>query len=316
LEAINLNRLAYFVAVVDAGSFTRAAERLGITKTVVSQQVARLEADLRTSLLLRTTRRVEPTEAGRLLHARSVIILREAADAFGEIAEVTANPMGTLRIAAPNDFGTSTIAPTVAQFCRAYPACTVDLVLSDAKIDLITHHIDVSIRVGWLDDSSQQARRIGTFRQVLVAAPDVADTLSADVPDDLVQHPFIANDALREPLIWHFSRSDFDRRTVRMRPSMTINATPAVLAATLAGGGLSVLPDFLVEAQLRSGALVQVLPEWSLPSGGIHAVYPAARFRPPKVTAFVAMLTDVVKQSPARAWDPASPPTLPAAHPR
>lgn len=298
MEAINLNRLAYFVAVVDAGSFTRAAERLGITKTVVSQQVARLEADLRTSLLLRTTRRVEPTEAGRLLHARSVIILRDAEDAFGEVAEVTASPMGTLRVAAPNDFGTSTIAPTVAKFCRAYPACTVDLVLSDAKIDLITHHIDVSIRVGWLDDSSQQARRIGTFRQLLVAAPDVAGTLSADVPDDLARQPFIANGALREPLIWHFSRADFDRRTVRMRPSMTINATPAVLAATLAGGGLSVLPDFLVEAPLRSGALVHVLPEWSLPSGGIHAVYPAARFRPPKVTAFVAMLADAVKQSP------------------
>ncbi|CUX70104.1 MULTISPECIES: LysR family transcriptional regulator [Agrobacterium] len=295
MEAINLNRLAYFVAVVDAGSFTRAAERLGITKTVVSQQVARLEADLRTSLLLRTTRRVEPTEAGRLLHARAVIILREAEDAFGEVAEVTASPVGTLRIAAPNDFGTSTIAPLVAKFCRSYPACTVDLFLSDAKIDLISHHIDVSIRVGWLDDSSQQARRIGAFRQLLVAAPDFARTMTASTPDDLAHQPFIANGALREPLVWHFSRADFDRRTIRMRPAMTINATPAVLAATRAGGGLSVLPDFLVSGLLESGALVQVLPDWSLPSGGIHAVYPAARFRPPKVTAFVAMLAAEVK---------------------
>ncbi|MCZ7447226.1 LysR substrate-binding domain-containing protein [Agrobacterium rhizogenes] len=299
MEAINLNRLAYFVAVVDAGSFTRAAERLGITKTVVSQQVARLEADLRTSLLLRTTRRVEPTEAGRLLHARAVIILREAEDAFGEVAEVTASPIGTLRIAAPNDFGTSTIAPLVAQFCRTYPACTVDLVLSDARIDLITDHIDVSIRVGWLDDSSQQARRIGSFLQLLVAAPDFARTITANIPDDLAQQPFIANGALREPLVWHFSRADFDRCTIRMRPAMTINATPAVLTATLAGGGLSVLPDFLVSELLERGALIQVLPDWSLPSGGIHAVYPAARFRPPKVTAFVAMLAAEVKLAPA-----------------
>lgn len=298
MEAINLNRLAYFVAVVDAGSFTRAAERLGITKTVVSQQVARLEAELRTSLLLRTTRRVEPTEAGRLLHARSVLILRDAEEAFGEVAEVTASPMGTLRIAAPNDFGTSTIAPLAAKFRRTYPACTVELALSDAKIDLITHHIDVSIRVGWLDDSSQQARRIGAFRQLLVAAPDFARTLSADLPDDLDHQPFVANGALREPLVCHFSRGDFDRRTVRMRPSMTINTTPAVLAATLAGGGLSVLPDFLIADLLRSGALVQVLPDWSLPSGGIHAVYPAAQFRPPKVTAFVAMLEEAVKRPP------------------
>ncbi|QCJ01196.1 LysR family transcriptional regulator [Agrobacterium larrymoorei] len=295
MEAINLNRLAYFVAVVDAGSFTRAAERLGITKTVVSQQVARLEADLRTSLLLRTTCRVEPTEAGRLLHARAVIILRDAEDAFGEVAEVTASPVGTLRIAAPNDFGTSTIAPLAAKFCRTYPACTVDLVLSDARIDLITDHIDVSIRVGWLDDSSQQARRIGTFRQLLVAAPDFAHTITASTPDDLAHQPFIANGALREPLAWHFSRNTSDRRIIRMRPAMTINATPAVLAATLAGGGLSVLPDFLVSGLLESGALVQMLPDWSLPSGGMHAVYPAARFRPPKVTAFVAMLAAEVK---------------------
>lgn len=298
METISLNRLAYFVAVVDAGSFTRAAAQLGITKTVVSQQVARLEADLRTSLLLRTTRRVEPTEAGRLLHARSVIILRDAEDAFAEVSELTTSPIGTLRIAAPNDFGTSTVAPLLAKFCRTYPACTVDLVLSDAKIDLIAHHIDVSVRVGWLDDSSQQARRIGAFRQLLIAAPDLARTISADFPDDLEQHPFIANGALREPLVWHFSRTDFDRRTVRMRPAMTMNATPAVLAATLAGGGLSVLPDFLVAEPLQTGALVQIMPDWSLPSGGIHAVYPAARFRPPKVAAFVTMLEAEVKHLP------------------
>src|SRR5512143_842567 len=94
METINLNRLAYFAAVVDAGSFTRAAERLGITKTVVSQQVARLEAELKTALLLRTTRRVEPTEAGRLLHARCIMILREAEDAVDELAQTNAAPMG------------------------------------------------------------------------------------------------------------------------------------------------------------------------------------------------------------------------------
>lgn len=285
--------------MVDAGSFTRAAEHLGITKTVVSQQVARLEADLRTSFLLRTTRRVEPTEAGRLLHARSVIILREAEDAFAEVAEVTSAPIGTLRIAAPNDFGTSTIAPLVAKFCRTYPACTVDLVLSDARIDLITHHIDVSIRVGWLDDSSQQARRVGTFRQLLVAAPDFARAITANVPEDIAPQPFIANGALREPLVLHFSRTDFDRRTIRMRSAMTINTTPTVLAATMAGGGLSVLPDFLASEPLESGALVQVLPDWSLPSGGIYVVYPAARFRPPKVTAFVMLLAAAVKSGEA-----------------
>jgi DNA-binding transcriptional LysR family regulator len=118
---MNLNRLAYFTAVVDAGSFTRAAERLGVTKTVVSDQVQRLEEELRVSLLTRTTRRVEPTEAGRQLHARGVQILKDAEDAFGEIAEGGGEPSGTLRISAPQDYGTSVVAPLAASFMQQYP---------------------------------------------------------------------------------------------------------------------------------------------------------------------------------------------------
>ncbi|MBN8938142.1 MAG: LysR family transcriptional regulator [Rhizobiales bacterium] len=297
MEPVNLNRLAYFAAVVDAGSFTRAAERLGITKTVVSQQVARLEAELKTTLLTRTTRRVEPTEAGRLLHARTVTILREAEDAFAEIARSNAEPRGLLRIAATNDHGASTVAPLATAFARRYPACQVDLILSDARTDLVADHIDLSIRVGWLDDSSLQARRIGTFRQFLVASPEFAMTLAVREPEDLAELPFIANGALREPLIWNFARGDFDRRTVRMRQALAINTTPAVLAATLAGGGLSVLPSYLATELIEAGRLVTILPDWSLPAGGIHVVYPTARFRPPKVTAFVAMLVASMRQA-------------------
>lgn len=287
---MNLNRLAYFAAVVDTGSFTRAAERLGITKTVVSQQVTRLEEELKTTLLIRTTRRVEPTEAGQLLHARSTLILREAEDAVSEIVQSNASPQGVLRIAASNDYGASAIAPLAAVFTRRYPACQVELLLSDARIDLVANHIDLSIRIGWLDDSSLQARRIGTFRQFLVSTPDLAQDLQADGPDSLADCPFIANGALRDPLVWHFTKEGEKRRTLRFRPTLSSNATPAVLAATLAGGGLSVLPDFLVTDPIRAGHLVPLLPDWSLPDGGIYAVYPTARFRPPKVSAFVAML--------------------------
>lgn len=290
---MNLNRLTYFAAVVDAGSFTRAAERLGITKTVVSQQVSKLEEELKVSLLVRTTRRVEPTEAGRLLHARSVLILKEAEDAFAEIADANAEPSGHLRVAAPNDYGTSVVAPLLAAFVQRYPACTVELLLSDARVDLIDSQIDLSIRVGWLDDSSLQARRVGDFRQLLVAAPDQAVTLTD--PQELAGQPFIANGALRDPLVWRFNRGDFDRQTVRLRSVISIDATPAVLAATLAGGGMSVLPDFLVAGLLNVGRLVEILPDWSLPAGGIHVVYPALKYRPAKARAFTAMLSEQIK---------------------
>ena len=290
MEAVNLNRLAYFAAVVDTGSFTRAAERLGITKTVVSQQVAKLEAELKTALLMRTTRLVEPTEAGRLLHARSVIILREAEDAVSAVTRANAEPSGVLRVAAPNDYGASRIAPLAAAFARRYPACQVELTLSDTRSDPLASQIDLSIRVGWLDDSSLQTRRIGGFRQFLVGAPSLARTLAIARPEDLANLPFIANSALKEPLTWHFVRGDFERRTIHMRQVLSANATPAVLAATLAGGGLAILPDFLAAEPLAAGDLVNLLPDWSLPAGGIHAVYPTARFHPSKVTVFVRML--------------------------
>jgi DNA-binding transcriptional LysR family regulator len=300
IEAMNLNRLAYFAAVVDTGSFTRAAERLGITKAVVSHQVAQLERDLGTSLLVRTTRRVHPTEAGMMFHARCVMILREAEDAFDELAQAAIEPTGTLRITAPNDYGTTVVAPVVAAFAARYPACRVEQTLSDQTMDLTSGRIDMAVRVGWLADSSLQARKIGVFQQLLVAAPAFADRITAvRDPDDIASLPFVANMALREPLLWQFSRGDLDRRAVRLQARIGIDTTPGVLEVVRAGGGLSVLPDFLAADELASGQLIHVLPEWSLPSGGIYTVYPAARFRPRKVTAFVEMLIAAVQQKEA-----------------
>lgn len=186
-------------------------------------------------------------------------------------------------------------------FSRRYPACGVDVVLSDARVDLVAGQIDVSIRVGWLDDSSQQARRLAGFRQLLVAGSKLAATLAIDDPKNLATAPFIANGALREPLDWRFTNGVSKHRSVRMQRSLTCNVTSAVLAATLANGGLSVLPDYLVAEYLKSGRLVHVLPAWSLPSGGIHAVYPAARFRPPKVTAFILLLIEAIRRSSSHA---------------
>ncbi len=288
---MNLNRLIYFAAVVDTGSFTRAAERLGITKAVVSQQVAQLEQDLRTSLLVRTTRRVHPTEAGRMFHARCVRILRDAEEAFDELAQAATEPTGTLRITAPNDYGTNVVVPAITAFTTRFPACRVELTLRDETVDLVSGEVDLAIRVGWLVDSSLQARKIGSFQQFLLGAPALVDQLATvRDPEDLATLPFVANRALGEPLHWHFSRDDLDERAVRMQAKIAIDSTPGVLAAVRAGGGLSVLPDFLVTDDLASGRLKRVLPQWQLPSGGIYTVYPAARFRPPKVSAFVEML--------------------------
>lgn len=297
-EVTNLNRLVYFAAVIDAGSFTRAAEHLGITKAVVSQQVARLEQDVGTTLLMRTTRRLQPTEAGRIFHARCVAILRETEDAFNELAAARTDPKGLLRVTAPYDYGTSVVVPIVAAFTARYPDCTVELNLSDKSVDLIADNMDLAIRVGWLVDSSLQARRIGSFRQLLVGSPQFAEQVSLlRDPTELPALPFVANSALRESLEWVFTHKNREIRTVQLKAGIAINTTPAVMEAVKHGGGLSVLPDFLAAADMANGSLLHVLPEWHLPSGGIYTVYPAARFRPLKVTAFVDMLASAVKHS-------------------
>ncbi len=289
----NLRRLAYFVAVVETGSFTAAAERLGITKAVVSQQVARLEQEFRTSLLVRTTRKVQATEAGRAFYQRCALILHEADDAFNELSEASTEPSGMLRLTAPFDYGVGVVVPTIAAFTLRYPACKVDAILSDQTLDMMASNIELAIRVGWLTETGLQARQIGTFRQLLVAAPSLAPQVSALTrPAELAQLPFIANTALREQLRWNFTRAVTEHETVLMQASIFLDATLAVREAVCAGAGLSVLPDYAIAQDIAAGRLIQVLPQWTLPSGGIHVVFPSARFRPAKVRAFVDLLLE------------------------
>ena len=302
----NLRRLAYFVSVVETGSFTAAADRLGITKAVVSQQVARLEREFRTSLLVRTTRKVQATEAGQAFYLRCALILREAEEAFDQLGEASAEPSGMLRLTAPLDYGVGVVVPAIATFISRYPACKVDAVLSDQTLDIMSGNIELAIRVGWLAETSQQARKIGSFRQLLVASPVMArQAARLSRPEDIANLPFVANNALHDPLRWNFSLNETEHQAVQVQASIFLDATLAVREAVCRGAGLSVLPDYAVADDLAAGRLIQVLPQWNLPSGGIHAVFPAARFRPAKVRAFVDLLADTEQQrqaagSPAR----------------
>ena len=293
----NLRRVAYFVAVVETGSFTAAADRLGITKAVVSQQVARLEREFRTSLLVRTTRKVQTTELGQAFYLRCALILREAEHAFDDLAETSAEPSGMLRLTAPFDYGVGVVVSAIAAFTQRYPACKVDAILSDQTLDIMSGNIELAIRVGWLAETSLQARKIGSFRQLLVASPTMAPKVARLTrPEDIANLPFVANTALREHLRWNFSLNDIERQVVQVQATIFLDATLAVREAVCQGAGLSVLPDFAIADELAAGRLIQVLPHWHLPSGGIHAVFPAARFRPAKVRAFVDLLADREQQ--------------------
>lgn len=298
----NLKRIAYFAAVVETGSFTAAADRLGITKAVVSQQVAKLEAEFRTALLFRTTRKVQPTDAGQAFYQRCATILREAEDAFAGLHDQTAEPSGLLRLTAPLDYGIGVVVPAIAAFMQRYPQCKVDAVLSDRKLDMMDRNIELAVRIGWLADSQLQARQIGTFRQLLVAAASWRDRVERLVePTAVGTLPFVANTILRDPLQWSFSYGAATRLDVRLQASLSLDATLPVREAVLQGAGLSVLPDYAVADDILSGRLIHVLPGWTLPSGGIYVVFPTARFRPTKVRAFVDLLAEFATQAEGRA---------------
>ncbi len=289
----NLKRLAYFAEVVETGSFTAAAQRLGITKAVVSQQVAKLEQAFETTLLVRTTRSVRPTEEGRAFYERCVRILSEAQEAFEGLEADDRAPTGILRLTAPFDYGVAIVVPAIAEFHRRFPACTADVVISDQTLDPVEKDMELAIRVGWLTDSTLRARRIGSFQQLLVGAPDLAARLeSGTQPDQLADLPFVANSVLRDPLGWTFSHSQAGQRSVRFSATLVIDATLGALEAVRAGVGASVLPDYAAQADLASGRLVRLLPDWSLESGGIYAVTPATRFRRARVSAFLDVLVE------------------------
>ena len=160
-------------------------------------------------------------------------------------------------------------------------------------MDLLSNRLDVAIHVGWLKDSSNQARRIRSFEQLLVCSEGfVAKLPEISEPADLRSVPLVANMALPDPFSWTFSNSVGEYQTIELTSVIAMDSAPAVLAAVTAGGGVSILPDFLIASDLTHGRLRRLLPDWSLLNGGIHAVFPNAHYRPQIVRSFIDMLIE------------------------
>lgn len=289
---VNLNRLAVFVALVRARSFTAAAAQLGMTKAMVSQHLLRLERELGVTLIVRSTRRMALTEAGTAFHADCVLLLEQAQIAIERLGDRRNTPTGTLRLTTSTDYGMSVIAPALADFHRLHPSLQIDLVINDQISDLIAERFDLGIRIGWLRDSSLRAARLGSFRQRVVATPAyLAERGMPRRPEDLATHPWIAMSALSSPLRWTFTRGNGTRRIVRMTQAMQANNAAAIRALVLSGAGVSVLPDYLVQDDIQGGRLHVLLAQYRLPEGGIHAVYPDPQ-PPAKVRAFIDFVRD------------------------
>lgn len=292
LAAINLNRLTTFVAVVEAGSLTAAAERLGLAKSMVSKHMQLLEQEIGVGLLLRSTRRLSLTEAGREFYASSRQLLKAAELAIEQARSGSGSPQGTLRVACPIDYGLIVVSPLLAHLRARYPALKIDLTCGDHIIDLIAEGIDVTVRLGKLADSGLMATRVDKLVRWLVASPEfIARHGMPRTPEDLAQLPYVSLSVLAQPAQFALTNRAGEQVEVRMQNTVfSSNTAFATRAAALSGDGVLRATTFSIKDDVAAGRLLRVLPEWSLPDSDIHAVYPATSHVPQKVRVFIDAL--------------------------
>ncbi len=292
MERIDPNDLLLFARVVDEGSFTAAAERLGLPKSTVSRRLSQLEERLGERLLLRTTRRLRITEFGSALleHARQVDTEVAAVAALAESRQ--ARPSGRLRVSMPSDFASLLLTDMLAAFSALHPAVTLALDLSPRRVDLLGENFDLAIRMGELpDDTLLAARRLADFPWGLYASTAyIAEHGAPAAPEDLQHHRALRLMARTgEPLGWTLLGAE--RRWEGVPPgSISANSPELLIRFARAGAGIAAVPDYFASAYVRRGELQRVMPDWCLPSITAWAVFPGRKLMPAKTRAFLDML--------------------------
>jgi DNA-binding transcriptional LysR family regulator len=283
----DLEDLSTFVEVADAGGVTAAARRLGLPKSIVSRRLVRLERDLGTQLLTRTTRGAALTEAGASFREHAVRVIAELESARESISH-GGEVCGRLRIAAPLSFGPTHLAPVLAELARRHPKLHVHAAYSDRFVDLVGEGFDAAVRVGYLPDSSLVARRIAPLRGRCVASPDYLKAHGAPrTPEELLDHECLMQGAES----WRFL---LNGRTITLRPKGRFKADNgvALTVAAIAGLGIAALPDFLIGAHIASGALEPVLVDFPPPEAGLYVVRPPGEFAPRNVRTLIDILVE------------------------
>ncbi len=281
---MRLEALEAFVTVVDAGSFTTAAERLGIARSMVSRRIAELENRLGAQLLQRTTRRLSLTEAGRTFYERASRILLDLDEAEQSVASGQAALRGRLRLAAPLSFGVLHLAPALDEFARLHPELTLDIELDDRQIDLVEERFDLAVRIGQLQDSSLVARPLAPIRFVLCASPDyLRQHGEPRQPSELSAHYGLYYGNLPDHQQWKLRAGDGREQATPPLTRLRANNGDLLLCAAIDGLGIVLLPTFLCHRALASGALLPILRDWQPQPATLNAVYASRRHLPARV---------------------------------
>jgi DNA-binding transcriptional LysR family regulator len=287
-----------FVRVAETGSFARAAERMGLSKPVLSRRVARLEEQLGARLLTRTARGAKPTDVGEAYLARAANVLAELEAAREVVADAVTQVAGPIRLSAPLSFGVEHLAPALAEFAKLHPRVELDVELEDRSVDLAGGGYDLAVRIGNLPDSSLVARRIAPVRKVLVGSPAYLATAGRpERPADLSGHAILHY----PPEPWRF-RTARGWETARVNPVLRSNNGEMLRAAAEAGLGLCILPSFIASPGIKAGTLEPLLRDFPLEEAGLHALMPPGRATTARVRALVDFLVE--RFGPEPDWDP------------
>lgn len=287
-----LDDIRAFVEVMDNGGFSRAARRLGISKSIVSRRIARLEDDLGTPLLHRTTRGITPTEAGIAFKVHGERILNELNEAREAMASQRGDIVGRLRLTLPAYFGIRYITPILADMAMTHPKLEIDAVYSDRTIDLIGEGFDAAIRLGVLKDSTLVSRRIASIRAAVLASPDyIATHPPLKTPDDLREHEFLIYSGQRErmPLVFHKSRKHY---SITPSGRFHTDSGDALVRAAEMGLGIVAVPMFLAHDSVEAGRLVEVLTDYTMPEIGFYIVRPPGNNVPARLRLLIDMLVE------------------------
>jgi DNA-binding transcriptional LysR family regulator len=292
--------ISLFLRVLDLGSISAAARSLDLSVAVASQRLKRLERDLGVRLLHRTTRRLHPTPEGVLL-AEQGRPLVEDLDALGDnLRRSGVDVAGTLRVAMSASFGRMHVSPLLPAFMARHPQVRLSVHLSDQTVDLVSEGFDLAIRIGALGDSRLVARRIANNRRVLCASPAYLRRRGVPrSPDELAAHDCLLLFGTKgRQDTWHLSDAAGQGFDVRVRGRLESNFGELLRDAAVAGEGITIHSIWHIADDLRAGRLRVVLPSYTLPETGIHAVMPQRRMIPPRVRAFVDFLAERLGDSP------------------